>query len=413
MGFLEERRENISRKKTTGRRAANGRISRKEATGRRAANRRKEKVYYSFMPSSVTRFSARYARNFLRTIGTQHEWMQRVLSVGKRECATALEEIERRRAVLAAATRAEDGMDPSSDSYYGAEYYGVGRVPTGAGTISGYDSYDRVSSNADLSAYLVWRFFSPVKSLDIGCALGFVVEALRDLGVDAYGCDISEYAVAHSPENIRDRIQQADLSAGLPYQEKEFPLITIFECLEHLPPEVIPAALQELCRVSSGYVICTIPSFGMNKHGPSGWFDGKVLESRLAYYRMLGPSYTGPIPYADLQKDARGRPIEGHLCIASFSWWTQQFEKAGFIRAGAMEKQMCPAVARVGKSKLWNFYVFHPADLPFFLPVIQEEEEIARVEAQWEIGKHGPVADDLAAVDALLGKNGLLHSSFF
>src|SRR6185295_9899009 len=36
---------------------------------------------------------------------------------------------------------------------------------------------------------------APATVLDAGCAMGMVVEALRDRGVEAYGVDISEYAI--------------------------------------------------------------------------------------------------------------------------------------------------------------------------------------------------------------------------
>ncbi len=35
----------------------------------------------------------------------------------------------------------------------------------------------------------------PKKVLDVGCAKGFLVEAVRPRGVEAFGNDISEYAM--------------------------------------------------------------------------------------------------------------------------------------------------------------------------------------------------------------------------
>src|ERR1700730_6091946 len=40
---------------------------------------------------------------------------------------------------------------------------------------------------------------NPTTVLDAGCAMGFLVEALRDRDVEAVGVDISEYAI----ENVR------------------------------------------------------------------------------------------------------------------------------------------------------------------------------------------------------------------
>src|SRR4051794_39820567 len=46
---------------------------------------------------------------------------------------------------------------------------------------------------------------APESVLDAGCAMGFLVEALRERGVDAYGIDISSYAIANVHESVRDR----------------------------------------------------------------------------------------------------------------------------------------------------------------------------------------------------------------
>jgi SAM-dependent methyltransferase len=88
---------------------------------------------------------------------------------------------------------------------YGAAYFGWGRDPSGdRGGLSGYASYDRITSNAEIAGYLLWRTFGGARrTLDVGCATGFVVEVLRELGVDAEGCDVSEYAVAHASPGPR------------------------------------------------------------------------------------------------------------------------------------------------------------------------------------------------------------------
>jgi len=40
--------------------------------------------------------------------------------------------------------------------------------------------------------------------LDYGCAKGYLVKALRVLDIDAYGCDISEYAIFHADIDVRE-----------------------------------------------------------------------------------------------------------------------------------------------------------------------------------------------------------------
>lgn len=46
--------------------------------------------------------------------------------------------------------------------------------------------------------------------LDVGCAKGFLVGYLRDLGVDAYGLDWSEYAVSSAEDRLKPYLSVGD-----------------------------------------------------------------------------------------------------------------------------------------------------------------------------------------------------------
>lgn len=292
-----------------------------------------------------------------------------------------------------------------ADDVYGAEYYGAGRDPFDRMGLSGYERYDRDTSNADVAAYLAWRFFPVRRSLDVGCATGFVVEALRELGVDAHGTDISQYAVDHPAPGAVGRLFWGDLLHRLPVPEADFDLVTALETLEHLPPETVPKALRELRRVTNAYLVCTIPSFGRNEHGPGGWYQVKVRDDRVAHYESLGPDYDGPIPYDDLYRDARGEPIEGHLTIASFRWWTRQFEAAGFVRCGATERRIHPCLARFGLTKYWNLYVLRVPGAPEPTSDVRTPEEIAQVERRFGLDGRTADPEDIAAVEAVTGSS--------
>jgi len=245
--------------------------------------------------------------------------------------------------------------------YYGPRYFGEGRDPSGdrAGC-SGYATYDRLSSNADVAGFVLWRTFGGARrTLDVGCATGFVVEVLRELGVAAEGCDVSRYAVEHAAPGARGHVRMGDLLAGLPWDEGAFDLVSALETLEHLPPVHVPGALAELRRVCSGFVYATIPSFGENGGGgPDGFFDGKIRPERLAHYQALPPGYEGPVPFADLARDAAGEPVEGHLTMASYRWWTARFADAGFTRRADVERRVYADIEPAGLATFWNVYVF-------------------------------------------------------
>src|SRR5271166_2180575 len=120
----------------------------------------------------------------------------------RRAMARAGGELSRAARVAAVVSEARAGASRAQGpegSIYGDAYFGVGRDPSGDRQgRSGYATYDRTSSNADIAAYLLWRNFAARRTLDVGCARGYLVEALRELGVDANGSDVSAYAVEHA-----------------------------------------------------------------------------------------------------------------------------------------------------------------------------------------------------------------------
>jgi SAM-dependent methyltransferase len=282
------------------------------------------------------------------------------MAPARRAMARAGQELTRAAQVgtVIAEARAADRRR-GGQTFYQGSYFGQGRDPGGDRQgFSGYATYDRVSSNADIAAYLLWRNFGVQRTLDIGCAKGYLVEALRDLGLDAQGCDVSSFAVSHAAPGALGHVRMGDLLQGLPYADEQFDLVTLLETLEHLPPERVPAALAEARRVTGALIYATIPSIGANAGGPDGHFDGKVRPERLAYYRSLGPDFMGPVPPEDLELDADGAPIEGHLTIASFQWWTDRFAEAGFERWTEVEARLHGDIAIMDLSRHWNLYVF-------------------------------------------------------
>lgn len=273
---------------------------------------------------------------------------------------------------------------------YGASYYGAGRNPLDREGNSGYEHYRRSSSHANKAAYLLWKNFDVRHSLDVGCALGFTVQALRELGWDAKGSDFSDFAIHHAPWNVRQHLSLGDLSKRLPYEDQQFELVSGFETLEHLPPAMVPHAVSELYRVTRGYLVVTMPSFGPCGTGPDGWFDAKVRPERLRHYQSLGPDYLGPVPDEDLAVDQWGRPLEGHLTIASFAWWRRQFENAGFVHAAELERRMYGDIQKLGLQGLWNLYVLHRPGAAAPPTDLRSPEELARLARRWDVPSLAP-----------------------
>ena len=181
------------------------------------------------------------------------------------------------------------------DATYGGSYFGEGRDASGDREgRSGYARYDRIASNADIAGWLLWRNFRVANALDVGCATGYLVEVLRERGIDAEGCDVSQFAVDHATPGAAGHIRVANLFAGLPWEDRAFELVTALEILEHLPPDRVATAIPELARVCGGYLYATIPSFGANDSGADGHFEGKVRPERVAHYRATRCRLRGP-----------------------------------------------------------------------------------------------------------------------
>ena len=87
-----------------------------------------------------------------------------------------------------------------------------------------------------------------------------------------------------------------------------------------------------------------------------------MRPERLEHYRSLGADYGGPVPTEDLALDAEGGPVEGHLTIASFDWWTARFAEAGFDRWADVERRLYTDIAPAGLGVFWNLYVFAVPD---------------------------------------------------
>lgn len=116
--------------------------------------------------------------------------------------------------------------------------------------ISGYENYKWMPTRSIPEALDIQDNFEFETCVDYGCAKGFLVNALRIIGCDAYGEDISEYAIENCPENVRDYI-------SLP-NEKVYDLLICKDMLEHVKVEDLPEVLGKI-KVKSNKFFFVIP----------------------------------------------------------------------------------------------------------------------------------------------------------
>lgn len=136
---------------------------------------------------------------------------------------------------------------------YDAQYYAEALgTPYERSNPHWLEFFDRVAAH-------IVESVAPSTALDVGCAHGFLVERLRERGVDAYGFDISSYAIGQAHESIRPYVWQASVVDGLELGVG-YDLITCIEVLEHLTPDDGAVAIANLCAHTDRVLFSSTPS---------------------------------------------------------------------------------------------------------------------------------------------------------
>lgn len=111
--------------------------------------------------------------------------------------------------------------------------------------VSAYENYRWMPERSIREASSIINNIKFDTVLDYGCAKGFMVYALRLLGKEAYGADVSQYAVKNCHPNVKDYLQVIENTEQL---TGGWDLIIAKDVLEHIPKDVIPSVLSELRR---------------------------------------------------------------------------------------------------------------------------------------------------------------------
>lgn len=118
-------------------------------------------------------------------------------------------------------------------------------------------SWSRLGSYFEKTAKHIVDKFTPSSALDVGCAKGYLVKALSELDVVAYGIDPSEYALSEVDLNYRDKVR-IGIAQSLPFLNNSFDVVTCFDVLEHISEEEVSTVLSEMFEVSKQWVILRV-----------------------------------------------------------------------------------------------------------------------------------------------------------
>jgi SAM-dependent methyltransferase len=157
----------------------------------------------------------------------------------------------------------KDYFDGSRDVGYGGYYYDGRWQPVARDIVAGYGLKpgDRV--------------------LDIGCAKGFLVKDLLSLGIDAYGVDVSEYALMTCETETVGRLHLGS-AERLPFPDKSFDVVLAINVLHNLRKPELLIALREMERLARRGKFLQVDSFRTEEE--KAIFESWVLTAHTYGY---------------------------------------------------------------------------------------------------------------------------------
>lgn len=155
---------------------------------------------------------------------------------------------------------------------------------------TGYDDYeaDRYcilrTANRRLAAI---EKYVPARGrlLDVGCALGFFMEAAAHRGWLAEGIDISAHATSYAREELGLDAHTGTLHT-VPLEPGSFDVVTAWDVIEHVTDPVEELrAMRRLLR-PGGLLVLSTPDIGSRiaRLTKSRWMGFKLAEEHLVYF---------------------------------------------------------------------------------------------------------------------------------
>lgn len=184
-------------------------------------------------------------------------------------------------------------------SLYPASYFEGG----GASNYTGYGD----DAGWPLTALIVKRHALGPALLEVGCATGWFVRTARLQGFDAWGVDISDWAIEHPADGVGEYIAQAnvlDIGYGGYGVKTYHDVVCSWEMLEHVPEDDVVAALDSMVQTLK----------------PGGLFVHRIALD-------------------DASHDHNAHDDETHFTIRPRRWWVDQFEKFGGEHLPGVEKE--------------------------------------------------------------------------
>jgi SAM-dependent methyltransferase len=191
-------------------------------------------------------------------------------------------------------------------------------------------------------AEFIERDIQPKTVLDAGCASGFLVECLRERGIQAWGIDISEYAIQNVYDSIKPYCYLGSITESFPSDwsyPQTFDLIVCIEVLEHIPAQETEKAIANLTRLSNDILFSSTPfdykeATHFNVQPPEYWAE---LFARQGFFRDVDFDASFLTPWA-VRLRRKTEPIHRLVRDYERKYWPLLKENSD-LRLAALESR--------------------------------------------------------------------------
>jgi ubiquinone/menaquinone biosynthesis C-methylase UbiE len=128
-----------------------------------------------------------------------------------------------------------------------------------------------------------FRLEAGMRVLDVGCGKGFLVKdlMLECPGLEAFGLDISHYALLRCPPEIVGRLHLGSADS-LPFPDRSFDAVLSINTIHNLPRADAVKAMREIERLSGGRAFVQVDSYLSREQ--QEMFESWVLTAQFHDY---------------------------------------------------------------------------------------------------------------------------------
>ena len=140
------------------------------------------------------------------------------------------------------------------------------------------------------------------KVLDVGCAKGFLVKDLLAEGIDAFGLDVSKYALMNCEPEAIGRLQIGSCD-DLPFPDGSFDAVLAINTIHNLDRDGCVRAVREVERLAPGRGFIQVDSYRTPEQKeifeswvltakfydyPEGWLDHQLTRAGDRHIKFTG-----------------------------------------------------------------------------------------------------------------------------